>query len=321
MIWAYPDVKLTLLIAGIFALLYLIYLFRYWSINKKLEVVKRRLFTKMVLRSSYFTLFLIAFAGPSIGVSTKEIQEEGKDIFIAVDLSQSMNAPDIGPSRLQRVKFELKNLTKSFPSDRIGLIIFSSEAFLQCPLTFDQTVLQLYIDGLNTGLVPNLGTDLNAPLRIAMDRFKSDESQEVTSKSVILISDGENFGDDLEGIGSEMNELGIKVFSLGIGTEAGSTIPRGNGVVIDPETGKPAKTILNRTPLQQIAAETDGQYFEISDEVSEIGDLTGVLERLEGGVTGSRVVEASANKYFYFLLVALALALLDMILPLKTIKL
>ena len=88
-----------------------------------------------------------------------------------------------------------------------------------------------------------------------------------------------------------------------------------------PETGKPAKTILNRTPLQQIAAETDGQYFEISDEVSEIGDLTGELERLEGGVTGSRVVEASANKYFYFLLVALALALLDMILPLKAIKL
>ena len=321
MIWAYPDVKLTLLIAGLFALLYLIYLFRYWSINKKLEVEKRRLFTKMVLRGSYFTLFLIAFAGPSIGVSTKEIQEEGKDIFIAVDLSQSMNATDIGPSRLQRIKFELKNLTKSFPSDRIGLIIFSSEAFLQCPLTFDQSVLQLYIDGLNTGLVPNLGTDLNAPLRIAIDRFKSDESQEVTSKSVILISDGENFGDDLEGIRSELNELGIKVFSLGIGTEAGSTIPRGNGVVIDPETGKPAKTILNRTPLQQIAAETDGQYFEISDEVSEIGDLTGELERLEGGVTGSRVVEASANKYFYFLLVALALALLDMILPLKAIKL
>jgi Ca-activated chloride channel family protein len=232
-----------------------------------------------------------------------------------------MNAGDIGPSRLQRVKFELKNLTKSFPSDRIGLIVFSSEAFLQCPLTFDQSVLQLYIDGLNTGLVPNLGTDLNAPLRIALDRFESDESQEVASKSIILISDGENFGDDLEGIGSELNEIGIKVFSLGIGTEAGSTIPRGNGVVIDPATGNPARTLLDRTPLQQIAAETDGQYFEISDEVSEIGDLTAALERIEGGVTGSRVVEASANKYFYFLVAALVLALLDMILPLKTIKL
>lgn len=320
MIWAYPDFKLTLLLASVFLLLYGFYLFRYWPINQKLEVVKGRLFTKLILRTLYFILFCIAFAGPSIGVSTKEIQEEGKDILIAVDLSQSMNATDIGPSRLQRIKFELKNLTKSFPSDRIGLIIFSSEAFLQCPLTFDQSVLQLHLDGLNTGLVPNFGTDLNAPLRIAMDRFKADESQEVKSKSIILISDGENFGDELGVIGSELNELGIKVFSLGIGTDAGSSIPRGNGVVIDPKTKQPAKTVLERAPLQQIAAATDGQYFEISDQISEMGNLTSTLERLEGGVTGSRVVEASANKYFYFLLVGLALAILDMILPLKTIK-
>lgn len=321
MIWAYPDVKLTILLAGIFLLLYCIYLFRYWSINRKLEVVKGRLFTKVVLRFTYFSLFCIAFGGPSIGLSTKEIQEEGKDIFIALDLSQSMNATDIGPSRLQRIKFELKNLTKSFPSDRIGLIIFSSEAFLQCPLTFDQRVLQLHLDGLNTGLVPNFGTDLTTPLRIALDRFQSDNSQEIKSKSIILISDGENFGDELDIIGSELNELGIKVFSLGIGTEAGSSIPRGNGVIIDPQTNRAAKTVLNRGPLQQIASETDGQYFEISDKISEIGDLTATLEKLEGGVTGSRIVEASANKYFYFLLVGLVLAILDMILPLKTIKL
>ena len=125
----------------------------------------------------------------------------------------------------------------------------------------------------------------------------------------------------MEGIGTELKDLGVKVFSLGIGTETGSTIPRGNGVVIDPQTGEPARTILERTPLQQIAAETDGQYFEVSDEVQEVGDLINRLERLEGGVTGSRTVEASANKYFYFLLAALALSLLDMILPIKTIKL
>ncbi|SFT44559.1 Ca-activated chloride channel family protein [Algoriphagus locisalis] len=321
MIWAYPDVKLTLLLAGIFGLLYFIYLFRYWRINQKLVVEKRRLFTKVVIRTVYFVLFLIAFAGPSIGTSLKEIQEEGKDIFIAVDLSQSMNATDIGPSRLQRIKFELKNLTKSFPSDRIGLIIFSSEAFMQCPLTFDQSVLQLYIDGLNTGLVPNFGTDLNGPLRMAEERFLNDESQEVKSKTIILISDGENFGDDLDEIGSRLNSEGIKVFSLGIGTKGGSSIPRGNGLVIDPQTGKPAQTVLDRAPLQQIAAETNGAYFEISDEVQEIGDLTAAIERVEGGVTGSRVVEASANKYFYFLLAGLVLSMLDMILPIKTIKL
>jgi Ca-activated chloride channel family protein len=154
-----------------------------------------------------------------------------------------------------------------------------------------------------------------------LERFESDESQEVKSKSIILISDGENFGDDLEDIGIRLNDLGIKVFSLGIGTDSGSSIPRGNGLVIDPQTGRPAQTVLERAPLKQIAAETNGQYFEISDEAQEAGNLIGALERVEGGVTGSRIVEASANKYFYFLLAGLILSLLDMILPIKTIKL
>lgn len=321
MIWAYPDIRLTLLLSGVFVLLYILYLTRFWSINRRLKVEKQRLFTKCFIRTAYFGLFLIAFAGPSIGNSFKEVKEEGKDIFIAVDLSQSMNATDIGPSRLQRIKFELKNLIKSFPSDRIGLIIFSSEAFMQCPLTFDQAVIQLYIDGLNTGLVPNAGTDLTAPLRMALDRFLKDESQEVKAKSVILISDGENFGDDLEGIVSELADNNIKVFSLGIGTQQGSQIPRGNGVVIDPATGTPAISKLESNSLRLASSETSGDYFEISEESQQIGDLIATIDRLEGGVANTRMVEASSNKYFYFLLAALGLALLDMILPIKTIKL
>jgi Ca-activated chloride channel family protein len=321
MIWAYPDIRLTLLLAGVFVLLYLLYLTRFWSINRRLKVEKQRLLTKLFLRTAYFVLFLIAFAGPSIGNSFKEVKEEGKDIFIAVDLSQSMNATDIGPSRLQRIKFELKNLLKSFPSDRIGLIIFSSEAFMQCPLTFDQAVIQLYIDGLNTGLVPNAGTDLTAPLRMALDRFLKDESQEIKAKSVILISDGENFGDDLDGVLSELAYNDVKVFSLGIGTQQGSQIPRGNGVVIDPRTGTPAISKLESQSLRLAASETSGDYFEISDESQQIGDLISTIDRLEGGVANTRMVEASSNKYFYFLLAALSLALLDMILPIKTIKL
>jgi Ca-activated chloride channel family protein len=320
MIWAYPDLRLTLLLTGVFVLLYLLYLTRFWAINRRLKVEKQRLFTKLIIRSAYFVLFLIAFAGPSIGNSFKEVKEEGKDIFIAVDLSQSMNATDIGPSRLQRIKFELKNLIKSFPSDRIGLIIFSSEAFMQCPLTFDQAVIQLYIDGLNTGLVPNAGTDLTAPLKMAMDRFIKDESQEIKAKSVILISDGENFGDDLENTVSELAENNIKVFSLGIGTEKGSQIPRGNGVVIDPATGEPAISKLESQSLRMASSETSGEYFEISEEAQQIGDLVSALDRLEGGVANTRMVEVSSNKYFYFLLAALGLALLDMILPIKTIK-
>lgn len=321
MIWAYPDLKLTLLLAGIFILLYLLYLSRFWSINRKLKVEKQRLFTKLFIRTFYFILFLIAFAGPSIGDSLKEVKEEGKDIFLAVDLSQSMVATDIAPNRLRRIQFELKELLKSFPSDRVGLIIFSAEAFMQLPLTFDQAVANLYIDGLSIGLVPSLGTDLSTPLRMALERFKADKSQEQKSRSVVLISDGEHFGEDLDGIAEDLVDEGIKVFTIGIGTDAGGEMPRGNGLVLDPETGKVALTKLNREPLQYIAAETGGQYFEISDQSQEMGGLISAIENLEGGIANTRVVEASSNKYFYFLLAALALALLDMILPIKTIKL
>ena len=321
MIWAYPDIKLILFLAGIFGLLYFFFITRYWIINRRLKVQKQRLFTKLILRTLYFVLLLIAFAGPSIGNSYKEIQEEGKDIFIAVDLSQSMIATDILPNRLSRIQFELKELIKSFPSDRIGLIIFSTEAFMQLPLTYDQSVLNLYIDGLNIGLVPNLGTDLTTPLKMALNKFKKDESQEVKSKAVILISDGEHFGDDLEELADQMQKNGIRVFSLGVGTERGGEMPRGNGLVMDPKTGKPALTRLNRAPLQYLASKTGGEYFEISDQAQEMGGLISALINMKGGVSNTRMVETSSNKYFYFLLSALVLALVDMILPVKTIKL
>ncbi len=320
MIWAYPDNNLIFILAGIFSLLYIIYLFRFWRINRKLTVKKHRLFLKLGLRVLYFGLFLVALSGPSIGSAMKEIKQEGKDIFIAIDLSQSMNAQDIGPSRIQRVKLELQNLVRNFTSDRIGLIIFSSEAFIQCPLTFDQNVLQLHLDGLHTGLVPNQGTDIAAPLALALKKFQNDTSQEPKSKSIILISDGEDFGENLPGILDDMNDAGIKVFSLGVGTYKGTTISSGSGIIMDPKTGTPAITRLETTNLKRIASQTEGAYFELSDEVQEIPQLITAINKLEGAVTGTRMVETSANKYFYFLLAALALALLDAVLPLRTLS-
>ncbi|HSJ69008.1 MAG TPA: VWA domain-containing protein [Anditalea sp.] len=250
----------------------------------------------------------------------KEIKQEGKDIFIAIDLSQSMNAEDISPSRLQRIKLELKRLVKNFSSDRIGIIIFSSEAFIQCPLTFDQNVLQLHIDGLNTTLVPNYGTDIAAPLELAQKKFLQDESAETKSKSIILISDGEDFGENLGTVLEDLNTNGIRVFSLGVGTDEGASIPQGNSIIMDKRTGTPAITRLDATNLKAIATRTDGQYFELSDRMMEIPDLIAAIDRVEGTVMGSRMVEASANKYFYFLLAGLGLALLDLILPVRTIS-
>ncbi|MFC4874611.1 vWA domain-containing protein [Negadavirga shengliensis] len=320
MIWAYTDNRLIVILTAVFIILYALYLVRFWKINQKLKVRKRRLVWKMMLRSLYFLLFLVALAGPSIGSAMKEIKQEGKDIFLALDLSQSMNAQDISPSRLQRIKFELKNLVKNFSSDRIGIIIFSSEAFIQCPLTFDQNVIQLHLDGLNTNLVPNYGTDIAAPLNLAYEKFQADESPEPKSKAIILISDGEDFGENLSGTLSKLADEGIRVFSLGVGTETGTSIPRGSSVVMDPKSNRPAVTRLEASNLKMIANETSGEYFELSDISQEIPQLINAVEKLEGTVMASRMVEASANKYFYFLLAALILAMIDMMLPVRTLS-
>lgn len=321
MIWAYPDTNLILTLITVFVLLYAFYLYRFWTINQKIVVKKRSLVWKMILRSLYFSLFLIALAGPSIGNAMKEIKQEGKDIFLAIDLSRSMNAEDVQPSRLQRIKFELKNLVKNFSSDRLGIIIFSSEAFIQCPLTFDQNVIQLHLDGLNTGLVPNSGTDIEAPLNMAYSKFLSDESQEPKSKAIILISDGEDFGDELESTLEKLRESNIRVYTMGVGTNSGSTIPRGSGVVIDQETNRPAISRLSSDNLRRIASQTDGDYFELSDDLQEIPQLIDAIANLEGTVMASRTVEASSNKYFYFLLAGLVLAVLDSLLPVRTLSL
>ena len=112
-------------------------------------------------------LFFFVFSSPawttSFGETTKEVKSMEKDVFICVDLSQSMNAFDIQPSRIERVKFELKNIIEAFNSDRKGLIMFSNEAFMQCPLTYDNNALALFIQTLNTSLVPNTGTDFAPP--------------------------------------------------------------------------------------------------------------------------------------------------------------
>src|SRR5690606_35321486 len=161
----------------------------------------------------------------------------------------------------------------------------SSEAFIQCPLTFDQNVLQLHLDGLNTGLVPNQGTDLAAPLSLALRKFNNNESQEPKSKSVILISDGEDFGDDLNDVLDDINEANVKVFTVGVGTYEGATIPSRNGIIMDPNSGSPALSKLETSNLKRIASQTDGAYFELSDEIQEIPQLVATIEKLEGAVT------------------------------------
>ncbi|GHE69081.1 BatB protein [Roseivirga thermotolerans] len=266
-------------------------------------------------------LLIIALLGPSFGETTKEVKSEGKDIYIAVDLSQSMNAFDIQPTRLEKIKFELKNIVDAFSSDRIGLIIFSSEAFVQCPLTYDQSALSLFISTLNTSLVPNAGTDFGAPLRMALDKLEDSESPitQQKAKIVLLISDGEDFGDETDEAAKEIVKSGIQLFALGVGTETGSKIRQANGFKRD-RNGQEVVTKLNSKSLRKLAVDTGGKYFEINENQNDVARLIRAINEVEGELRDARMIDASANKFYYFVLGALVLLALDALIRRKTLR-
>lgn len=321
MSWLYSFTLTEGILSGLFALLYLAYIARVVSTAKKLKVGYSNVFIKLLIRTVYFILIIVAILGPSFGESKREVKSVGKDIFMLVDLSESMNAADIQPTRLEKIKFELKNIVKAFNSDRMGIIIFSSESFMQSPLTYDQNALNLFIETLNTRLVPNAGTDFGPPLRMALEKLNAEESPltQQKSKVVILISDGEDFGEQTEDVTQDIESQGIKLFTLGIGTERGSKIRVRGGFKRDRQ-GNEVITKLDSKSLRKLASETDGQYFEINETNNDVSRLISTINKIEGELRDTRQVDVSANRYYYFLMAALFLILLDVLASVKVIR-
>jgi Ca-activated chloride channel family protein len=314
-----PGITEYLLII-LFVSFYTLYILRTFSIARKLKTAAGTVWIKFLLRSLTFALILIAILGPSFGDTQKEVKSVGKDIMICVDLSRSMDAFDIQPSRLEKVKFEMKRIVDAFNADRIGVIIFSSEAFMQCPLTYDQNALNLFIETMSTSLVPNAGTDFEPPLKMAIEKFKNDEAKtRQSSRIIILISDGEDFGENTKSVAQDLENEQIKMFTLGIGTEKGSQIPSQRGYKTD-RNGATVISRLNSTDLKSLAKNTNGAYFEISEARNDVPKLINTINAIEGELRDSRMMDVSANRYFYFLLTAVLLFCIDLILPVRTIK-
>ncbi len=318
MIRNFGWVEATLL--GMFVVAYGIYLWRIISISRALHAPAYTIIFKLALRSVAVALIIISILGPTYGDSKKEIKSVGKDIMMCVDLSKSMDAFDIQPTRLEKIKFELKKIVAAFNSDRLGLVIFSSEAFMQCPLTYDQNALNLFIETMNTNLVPASGTDFGPPLKMALTKM-TDESDEGNQKSkvIVLISDGEDFGEETDKIARQVEDDGIRLFALGVGTEQGSQIAASKGFRTD-QKGNVVVTKLNPASLKDLANKTDGQYFEINESRNDVNRLINAINKIEGQMRDARLVDVSSNRYFYFLLAALILLVLDVMVSVRTVR-
>lgn len=207
---------------------------------------------------------LVSLARPRWGVGDEVAQASGRDIIVCVDVSRSMMATDVAPSRLARAKLACYDLLSVAKTDRVGLIAFAGSAFLQCPLALDAEAFRQNVAALDTEIIPDQGTALGDALDEALDSFNADSG---TSKAVILITDGEDHEDQALSAARRLAREGIRLFTVGVGTPNGellkSTDPYGNSVFFKDEDGNPVKSKLNEELLRQISDVTRGFYLPL----------------------------------------------------------
>ncbi len=279
---------------------------------------------KLLLRVLAVVSLLTAALGPSLGVSQRPVRTAGKDIWLVVDVSRSMDATDVAPSRLVRAQAELQELVAQFPADRLGLVVFGAEAVIQCPLTYDQAAVQTFISTLRTNLLPAGPTTLNAPLELVLGRLSkaapSSAPSAPRSTAVVVVSDGEDFGENLEPTLRELARTGARIYTVGVGTASGAKIPNSGGSYVVDAKGKPVETRLREAPLLQLAAQTGGQYLELTNQQNGFGNLLRALRAMQGTAEQVRTVAVADNRYRYSLAAALLLLALDVALTIRLIR-
>jgi Ca-activated chloride channel family protein len=325
--WAYPDFIAVGLAAGLALLLLLLPWLRTSRLGRALGRRPRHRGWKLALRLLTGAALLVAALGPALGVSQRPVRTAGKDVWLLVDVSRSMDATDVAPTRLLRAQGELRELVARFPADRLGVVVFGTEAVVQCPLTYDQEAVQVFISTLRTSLLPPGPTTLRAPLELVLSRLSPAPTPGPASAIVpratalVVVSDGEDFGENLEPVLQALSRSGARVYTVGVGTAQGGKIPKAGGGFLRDGSGKEVQSRLREAPLLQLAAQTGGQYVELNNNQNGFGSLLQLLRTLPGAVDQVRTVAVADNRYGYPLALALLLLALDVALTVTVIRL
>lgn len=266
-------------------------------------------------------LVIIAWADPQVGTRMEEVKREGIDLVVAMDVSTSMLAKDIAPSRLEKAKHEMRGLLDRLQGDRVALVAFSGKAVIECPLTLDYGAAEIFLDVLEPGLVSLPGTSLAAAIRTSLKAFQSGASQ--AGKAIILITDGEDHQQQVMDAAREAKEQGVVIHAVGIGSPQGVPIPLGDsgGDYKKDDQGNVVVTRLDEATLREIAAETGGVYQRCSTSEDELDAIIGAISGLQRGELGSRQFTQYEHRYQILLILALAILMLEYLLSDRRMRL
>ncbi|MBF0451777.1 MAG: VWA domain-containing protein [Candidatus Magnetomorum sp.] len=265
------------------------------------------------------TFMILALAGPRWGEHFEEVSQKGVDVIICMDVSLSMMVEDIKPNRLERAKREIVDLINVNQGDRLGLVAFAGQAFLQCPLTLDYSALDMFLRQLSPDLIPVTGTDLGRAIELSINSF---DQESETDRVLVMITDGEdNEKKGLEAAEKARDE-NIRIFVFGMGDPAGGPVPAGEaGGFEKDDSGNLILSKLDEQSLIDIAQITGGDYVRSTDGDFDLDRLyfDGIRRKTDVSVLKTGKIKVYEPRFYIFAALALALLLLESILHAKHI--
>ena len=271
---------------------------------------RAKVWVRLTLYSIAFCFLVIAMARPQRGVKLKEQQMKGAEVIIALDVSNSMLAQDYYPSRLERAKLAISQVSEKLKGDRIGLIVFGGESYVQIPLTSDYISARMFLNSISTGTVPVQGTAIGSAIDLGVRSF-SDQSDH--SRAIIVITDGENHEDDPVAAAKSAAEQGVRVFTIGVGSNEGTLIPLPEGGYMTDEAGENVLTRLDDVTLQAVASAGNGIYVQSTNREFGLTPIIEEIQKMEDKVMTTVVYEEYVELYVYFLTVALLFFVVEML--------
>ena len=308
--------------------LLLLFIFRNYYRKKKYrllgpEKIRQQLFAasspgSLIWKNIFILIglvfLIIAIANPQTGARMDKVKVKGAEIIIALDISNSMKAEDISPSRLEKARQEIIQLLNKVRGDRVGLIIFAGKAFYPVPLTTDYAVIKMYLRGIDTDIISTQGTDIGGALKMAMKSFSEDKKSD---KAIILITDGENHEENAVDIARQASEAGISVHTIGLGRKEGVPIPvvnrYGKKEFRKDKQGNVVVSRLNEQLLSEIAASGKGSFVLANNYGIGLDRIYEQLKGMEKTEIKEKMVIDYEDDYQLYLLIALSLLVIELI--------
>lgn len=265
-----------------------------------------------------FVCLILAAANPQVGTKMQEVKQTGIDVFILLDVSNSMLAEDIKPNRIDKAKYQISNLINKLRGDRIGLIIFAGQAYIQFPLTTDYSAANLFLSAVDVNSVPTQGTAIASALKLALQSFDTLS----TEKVIIAITDGEDHEGDVMAAVEEADSREIKIYTIGLGSSGGVPIPsyNRNGQLTGFKKDRQGNTVLTKLEeniLKQMADEGNGKYFRGSNYEDYLEKIYSELSELEQSEFGTKKVTDYEDRFYYFLIPAIFLLVIEFLISEK----